>query len=475
MGIFSSKKEGGIMDSIRCDEENYLVWKWRPGGNQANTTNKENNIRFGSSLRVKDGEMAVFVYKKKDGTNQDFITGPHDEILKPANLPVIASIIGTAYAGGTPFPAEIYFINLTPVIEFSGRVPYFDVFDPRYLDFPVPVAVKYQFLSQIEKPEEFIQKNRLIDITPEQMTEKMRPAINKYVKTSVINMPKSKNIPVVQIETQLEEINQELKSKKIGELEELFGIKFNMLNIDLIDIDKDTESYRKLRELTADITERKVLTQTDVEVETMQAQSEVNIKNLKDQQRINSENLEKTLEVQREEMQRAQKLQTESANFETHKLNILTEAQKEVLKTAGESLGQMGNMDLGGGGDGSMNPAGMMTGMMMGGAMGNQMANMMNQMGDNMNPSSNQGGPPSAPKQKLYYIAVEGQKTGPFNKLQLMHLFKNNQFNNDSIVWSEGMNDWSEAKNILDLKDILNTNKSESKTSPPPPPPPKSK
>lgn len=471
MELFNKKKEGGIMDSIRCDEENYLVWKWRPKGNDANTTKKENNIRFGSSLRVKDGEMAVFVYKQKDGTVQDFLEGPYDDILKTANLPVIANIVGLAYAGGSPFPAEVYFINLSPVIEFTGRVPYFDVFDPRYIDFPVQCAVRYQLLSQIENPKDFIKIHRLIDLSPQQMIDKMRPSINKYIKSTVINVPKKNNIPVVQIETQLDEINDEVKNRTVGELEKLFGIKFNMLNIDLIDIDKESDSYRKLRKLTADITERKVLTQTDVEIDTLQAQSEVNIKNLEDQQRINAENLERTLEIQREEMQRAQKLQTESANFEVHKLNILTEAQKEVLKTAGESLGKMGNMDLGGGSGSSMNPAGMMTGMMMGGAMGNQMANMMNQMGSSMNPVSNQGGPPPPPQQKLYYIAVDGEKTGPFNKSQLTQLKQNNLFNNNSIVWTEGMNDWSEASNILDLKDILNTKTSSS--GPPPPPPSK--
>ena len=57
------------MDVIRCDEQEYLVWKWRPSG-EANSTNKENAIRYGSSLRVKDGEMAVFVYPQKDGENQ---------------------------------------------------------------------------------------------------------------------------------------------------------------------------------------------------------------------------------------------------------------------------------------------------------------------------------------------------------------------------------------------------------------------
>ena len=30
MGLLSSKKEGGMMDVIRCDEKDYLIWKWRP-------------------------------------------------------------------------------------------------------------------------------------------------------------------------------------------------------------------------------------------------------------------------------------------------------------------------------------------------------------------------------------------------------------------------------------------------------------
>ena len=85
MGLFSSKKEGSMMDMIRCDEQEFLIWKWRPEGNEANSTNKENAIRWGSSLRVKDGEVAVFVYKQKDGTQQEFIEGPFYETIKTAN------------------------------------------------------------------------------------------------------------------------------------------------------------------------------------------------------------------------------------------------------------------------------------------------------------------------------------------------------------------------------------------------------
>ena len=27
MGLFSNKKEGGMMDMIRCDEQEYLIWE----------------------------------------------------------------------------------------------------------------------------------------------------------------------------------------------------------------------------------------------------------------------------------------------------------------------------------------------------------------------------------------------------------------------------------------------------------------
>ena len=85
MGLFGNKSEGGFFDVIRCDEQEYLIHKWRPSG-EANSTIKENAIRYGSSLRVKEGELAVFVYKQKDASVQDFIEGPFDQTIKTLSL-----------------------------------------------------------------------------------------------------------------------------------------------------------------------------------------------------------------------------------------------------------------------------------------------------------------------------------------------------------------------------------------------------
>ena len=83
MALFDrNNRKGGFMDEIRCDEPSYLIWKWHPSGVQSGAGVRENSIRWGSSLRVKDGEVAVFVYKQQNGTMQDFIVGPFDQYVE---------------------------------------------------------------------------------------------------------------------------------------------------------------------------------------------------------------------------------------------------------------------------------------------------------------------------------------------------------------------------------------------------------
>ena len=151
MGIFNKKnKNGGIADVIRCDQEDYLIWKWHPNGALEGDLARETAIRTNSVLRVKDGEVAVFVYKQKDGHNQDFIVGPHDETLKTKNFPILSSIIGLWYEKDTPFQAEVFFINLKRALQIKFGVPYFDIADPRFIDFEAPVAVRGTLTFKIE-------------------------------------------------------------------------------------------------------------------------------------------------------------------------------------------------------------------------------------------------------------------------------------------------------------------------------------
>lgn len=454
MGLFSKKGDnGGLMNVIRCDEKEYLVWKWRPNNQELGQSTRENSIRYGSSLRVKDGEMAVFVYSRPDGTCQDYIMGPHDDTITTANFPVLANIVGLAFGGDSPFQAEVYFINLASNLQIFFGVPYFDVFDPRFPDLPVPVAVRGTITFNITDYKNFIKNNRLINFDLKDFKSQVKSSVIKYVKGVVTNIPTQHSIPIVQMERKILEINEIIEKYIAERFTNDFGVNLKAMDIEAIEVNKETAEYKELKRVTADITSNTVLTQSDV-----------NLQNMRDTQRINTENMEETLRIQREEVQRVQRLQTEQNFIGAHALN----QQTEVMKTAAESLGEMGG-NVGNDSNG-FNPASMMTGMMMGGALGGQMAGVMTQMGQQMNQSVQQGlqTPPPMP-QVSYYIYANNQQTGPFNMSQLVTMVQYGQLLPETYVWKQGMAQWEIAQNT-ELVTLFNN---QSRVVAPPPFPPK--
>lgn len=450
MGLFSRGKSGGVMNVIRCDLQEYLVRKWRPEGQEVNSTTRENSIRYGSSLRVKDGELAVFVYKQKDGSMQDYILGPFDQTIKTANFPVLSSIVGLAFGGESPFQAEIYFINLSGNVQIRFAVPYFDVFDPRFLDFAVPMAVRGTITFNITDYKSFIKLNRLINFELEDFKKQIKDAVTKYVKQIVTNCPIDNGIPVLQIERKLLEVNDLVNGYLAPRLSNGFGVNLKGLDISAIEVDKDSEGYAELRRMTAAQTAK-----------TVEAQTDVNIRNLQDTQRINTQNMEETLRIQREEAQRAQRLQTESTFLGAHAIN----QQATVLGKAADSLGAMGTMA--GGMGGGMNPAGLMTGMALGGAMGGQMAGMMNQMGNQFQQQQQQATtPPPPPAPATFMVYANGAQAGPFDMSQLAQMAAGGQLTPATYVWRQGMANWTAASQVPELQALF------APATPPPPPMP---
>lgn len=438
MALFGKKSEGGMMDVIRCDEADYLIWKWRPSG-QANSTSKENGIRWGSSLRVKDGEVAVFVYKQKDGTAQDFIAGPFDETIKTANFPVLTGIIGLAYAGQTPFQAEVYFINLAGNIRLPFGVPFFDVHDPRFQDFPVSVSARGSFIFRIEDYRGFIKLHRLVNFDLAQFKLLVRDAVIRYTKGTIINAPADHNLPVLQIERKLLDLNEVIAPRVGQALAQDFGVQMVRLDLEAIEVDKDTEDYKKLRSVTADL-----------EVAMRQKQNDVNMRNLDDTQAINAENMRESLAVQRNAAEEFQRLRTQDQFIAAHQIN----RQSDVLQSAAESLGQMGNVDLGGGGSGGggFNPVGIMTGLALGGAMGNQMAGMATAAGQTM--MQPRVVPPPIP-QVQFNVQLAGQNAGPFGTEQLAALARSGQLVRSTFVWKAGMPGWQAAGEVGELAGLF--------------------
>lgn len=444
MGLFNkNNRKGGLLDEIRCDESSYLIWKWHPSGVQQGETVRENSIRWGSSLRVKDGEVAVFVYNQKDGMMQDFIVGPFDQTIKTSNFPVLASIVGLAYEGGTPFQAEIYFINLARIIQVKFGVPFFDVYDPRFADFGVPVAVRGTVSFSIADYREFIKLHRLSTFDLADFQRQIRDAVNRYVKDVVANAPAAHNIPVVQIESKTAQINDVVEYDLSERLKETFGVVVSGIDIGAIEIDKSSDGYCQLMSVTKDLVGA-----------TAKAEAEAKIKDIADKQRIEVEHYEGTLRIQREEGQYAQHKHTQTTNLGAFQV----EKQAEVGVAGAEALGRMGANGAGdvniGGGTG-FNMAAMMASMAVGGTVGQNIAGAMNNMMGGINQQTTPGTiPPPIPVVE-YHVAINGQAAGPFALSALTQMVAVGQFTADSLVWKNGMAQWVKAGTVDELKGLF--------------------
>lgn len=414
MTLFN-KLEGGFMDVIRCDEQEYLVWKWRPSG-VANTTRKENAIRYGSSLRIKDGEMAVFFYQQNNGTIQDFILGPHDQTIKTANFPILTSIVGAAFGGNSPFQAEIYYINLSSNVQIKFGIPYFDVFDLRFPDLGVPCAVRGTLTFNITDYKNFIKLNRLINFSLDDFKNQVKDFFIRKAKSVVLNITSETGIPAMQLETRIDQISDYLKSKLTDSLSDDFGVNLKRIDIGTIELDKEHPHYQQLRKSTVDQQTKLIDATTDIEITN-------------------------------------RLLQVQGKNINVHQINL----QADVAKTAAESLGQLGG---GMGGDGGMNPAGMMAGMMMGGAVGSGMAGMMGNMMHGVNQPQQIPPPPPIVQ---YFIALNGQQSGSFSLVQLQQMVQNGSFTKDHHIWKQGMPEWILASEDQELSKLFSV-------VPPPPP-----
>ncbi|TRW26448.1 DUF4339 domain-containing protein [Flavobacterium zepuense] len=418
---FFGGNEGGFMDVISCDKKDYLVHKWSPNG-EPNTSHKENAIRYGSTLRVNAGEAAILFYNQQNGDLFDVITGPADKTIKTANLPILTSIVGAAYGGDSPFMAQVYFFNLQQNNRIKFGIPYFDVFDNRFPDLGVPCAVRGSLTFTIIDIGNFIKLYRLVNFELSDFEEQIKDFFTRKIKSVILNLPAETGLPVMQLERRLDDINTYVKSKLTEELEQDYGISLKRVDIATIELNDTDPNYQQLKRATADQQLRYINAKTGVEVT----------------------NLEELARIQRKDLE----MGVEAKNFTVHQVDL----QADILKTASENLGAMGNINLGGGG---LNPLGIMTGMQVGSVMGNQIGGMMGSITNSPPP------PPSV----SWHIALNGQQSGPYTLAQLQDFAESGQFTQQHFVWKQGMVQWEPASTAIDVKDVF-------AAVPPPPPPP---
>ena len=304
--------------------------------------------------------------------------------------------------------------NLSKGSQVKFAIPFFDVYDPRFMDQGVPVSVHGSIVYSIDDMDLFHQINKNEAYSDETFQNKLRGQLSKYVKGVVSNAPTDAQIPVVQLERKILEISELVQKYVTPKVEQLFAITIRSLDITSINIDKNSRGYRELKALTSDLERNRVVAQNEMAINNMQQQNAMNME-------MNQMQTVEQMRMQIEDQKERMRIQRDGIEMN----------QEQLIKDGrfGRQGGMMGSNPMMGG-----NPMG-------GGMMGSQ------PMGGMATP------PPMMSTQ--YYVGINGQQMGPFDVNTLRQYAQAGQINAQTQVWTQGMPQWSPAGSVPELAGLF--------------------
>ena len=301
--------------------------------------------------------------------------------------------------------------NLAKGSQVKFAVPYFDVFDPRFNDFAVPVSVHGMLVYGVDDIDRFKKINKTQNVDDGVFQQKLKGQVTKYIKGVVANAPVDNQIPVLQLERKILEISALVQSYITPQIERLFGINVRSIDIMSINIDKEASGYRELKAVTTDIEKSTIQTRADLNLDAMRRMQEMNLGGQEEMQRMQLEHQQETMRIQREELQRASRLQTETNFLSAHQANLN--------------------------------------------------ANVQTAQAGVVPPMPGMGGMPPMPgmaPQVQYLVGVNGQQIGPCDWQQLQELVEQGVLTHQTYVWKRGMAQWQFAGEIQELTPLFQGN-----------------
>ena len=300
--------------------------------------------------------------------------------------------------------------NLAKGSQVKFVIPYFDVFDPRFLDFGVPISVHGMIVYGVDDIDRFYSINKSESIDDEVFQQKMKGQVTKFVKSVIANVPSDNQIPVLQIERKILEISTIVQNYVAPQVERLFGVNVRSIDITSINVDKEAPGYRELKSVTADLEKEALLAKSSLSIDALKRQQELNLGGQEEMQRMQLEHQRESMRIQREELQRASRLQTETNFLSAHQANLNAGVQSAQAQAG--------------------------------------MAPPMPGMGE-IPPM-----PGSMPKVQ-YMVGVNGQQVGPCDWQQLQELVEQGLLTHQTYVWKQGMAQWQLAGEIQELTPLF--------------------
>ncbi|MEC7242512.1 MAG: SPFH domain-containing protein [Myxococcota bacterium] len=328
----------------------------------------------------------------KDGQRCDTF-GAGRYTLSTKNIPILNKLINLPFGGQSPFAAEVWYVNRTMAldIKWGTRTP-IQLEDPQY-GVVVPVRAFGQFGIQVVDSGKFVTK--LVGATSrfdrQSLDQHFQGFMMSRLKTAIATAMVKEGIGILEIGAELITLGAKIEEALQPHFDE-YGVAFKAFNIMSINVPEEDASYQALKHAKADAARRKI----------------------------------------------------EGITYQQ-------ERSFDVMETAAGNEG---------GAAGTMMGAGM--GIGLGFGVGNQAGGLVGQMATGgapppapgSSPDNPVGGPGTAPA-RAFHIHLNGQQMGPYPIETLKQGVATGQFTRETMVWTDGMPQWTPAGQVPDLASLF--------------------
>jgi membrane protease subunit (stomatin/prohibitin family) len=235
-----------LIDVVKFDgNPSEFVWKF-----------PSENLRYGTQLVVKPGQVAFFVKGGKilDEVKEGTVT------LKSGNIPLLTTLLSLPFGGDTPFQAEVWFVNLLSKLNNPwGTALPIQLEDPKY-GVVVPVRAFGQFGFRVSDPRKFLETivGTAKVFTSMQVTDYFKGVLLSSVSSNIGKAVVRQNISLLQISAFLDELSGFCKEKISIDFQQ-FGLEMINFYFQSINIPEEDPSFIKLKEIKAKAAELNVI------------------------------------------------------------------------------------------------------------------------------------------------------------------------------------------------------------------------
>jgi membrane protease subunit (stomatin/prohibitin family) len=241
----SESEQMALIDVVKWDNPgDLLAWK-----------HPNSELSTATQLIVNESQEALFFV---GGQRADtFTAGRHT--LSTNNIPILGKLINLPFGGDSPFAAEVWFVNRTIALDIKwGTSTPIQLEDPQY-SVVVPVRAFGQFGIQIEDAGKFVTKlvGAASSFDRATLQSHFQGILMARLKTAVASAIIKASIGVLEIATEVMNLSKLVEQEVTPEFAE-YGVAFKSFRIISINVPEEDESYQMLKQAKANTARRKI-------------------------------------------------------------------------------------------------------------------------------------------------------------------------------------------------------------------------